>query len=66
MVLESAKASMDYAFNSLNAKVVIVQIRPNNLFSRKIAEKLSMKIQSEHVRHYNNINIPHLIYHLTK
>lgn len=63
---ESAKASVDYAFNNLNAKVVIAQIRPDNLSSRKIAEKLNMKIQSEYLKHYNNTDIPHLIYHLTK
>lgn len=63
---ESAKASKDYAFNNLNAKVVIAQIRPNNLSSLKIAKKLNMKIQSEYVKHYNNIDMPHLIYHLTK
>lgn len=57
---------MDYTFNNLNSKVVIAQIRPNNLSSRKIAEKLNMKIQSDHVNHYNNIDIPHSIYHLTK
>lgn len=63
---ESAKASVDYAFNNLNASVVIAQIRPNNLSSRKIAEKLNMKIQSEYVKRYNGINMPHLIYCLTK
>ena len=63
---ESAKASMGYAFNNLNANVVIAQIRPDNLSSRKIAEKLNMKIQSEYVKHYNNMDIPHLIYCLTK
>ena len=64
--IESAKASIDYAFSNLNAKVVIAQIRPNNLSSRKIAEKLNMKIQSEYVKHYNNIDMPHLIYYLRK
>lgn len=63
---ESAKASMDYAFNNLNSKVVIASIRPNNLSSRKIAEKLNMKIQFDYVKHYNNIDMPHLVYCLTK
>lgn len=59
---ESAKASMDYAFSNLNADAVIAQIRPNNLSSRKIAEKLNMKVQSEYVKHYNNMDMTHLIY----
>lgn len=63
---ESAKTSMDYAFNNLNAEEVIAQIRPNNLSSRKIAEKLNMQIQSEYLKHYNNIDMPHLIYSRTK
>lgn len=63
---ESAKASMDYAFNNLNAEEVIAQIRSNNLSSCKIAEKLNMKIQSEYVKHYNNLDMPHLIYCRTK
>ncbi len=63
---ESAKASLDYAFDKLNAKEVIATIRPNNLPSRKIAEKLNMKIQSEYVKHYNNKDMVHLVYCLTK
>lgn len=64
--LESAKVSMDYAFSNLNAKEVIAQIRSNNLFSRKIAEKLNMKIRFEYVKHYNNEDMTHLIYCITK
>lgn len=63
---ESAKASLDYAFNNLHAEEVIAQIRPNNISSRKIAEKLNMKIKSEFVKHYNNKDMPHLIYSITK
>lgn len=59
---EGAKACMDYAFNVLNAQEVIVQIRIDNLSSRKIAEKLNMKIKDQYIRKYNNIDIPHLIY----
>lgn len=64
--LEGAEACINYAFSKLNADKVIAQIRPNNLPSRRIAEKLNMKIESEYVKHYNNIDMPHLIYSRTK
>jgi len=63
---EGAKACMDYAFNRLNADKVIAQIRPNNLPSRKVAENLGMKIESEYIKRYNNIDMPHLIYSRVK
>ncbi len=63
---ESAKTSIDYAFNQLNADEVIAQIRFDNLSSRKIAEKLNMKIKFEYVRHDNDLDVLHLVYGLTK
>lgn len=59
---ESAESSMNYAFNSLNVEKVIAEIRPNNLPSRKIAEKLNMKIEHEYIKHYNGVDMVHLIY----
>ena len=64
--IEGAEACMNYAFSKLNADKVIAEIRPNNISSRKIAEKLNMQIESEFIKHYNNIDMPHLIYSKTK
>lgn len=63
---EGAKACMDYAFDCLNADKVIAQIRPNNLSSRKVAENVGMKIESEYIKRYRNADMPHLIYSRAK
>lgn len=63
---EGANACLQYAFNELQANQVIAQIRPNNLSSRKLAEKLGMQITGEYVKHYRGKDMPHLIYCCTK
>ena len=45
--LESASACVDYAFHTLKVKELTAQIRPNNLPSRKVAEKLGMEVKKE-------------------
>ncbi len=63
---EDAKHLIDYAFNSLNLKEVIFEIRPNNLSSRKVAEKLNAKISGEFFKKVNSRQMLHLIYKLSK
>ena len=63
---EGAKACANYAFDILHANKIIAQIRPNNLPSRRVAEKLNMKIEGQYIKNYYNVNMPHLIYSLTK
>ncbi len=63
---EGAKACVNYSFDKLKADKVIAQIRPDNLPSRKVAEKLGMKMEGEYLKHYNGKDIPHLIYCRTK
>ncbi|MDF2930032.1 GNAT family N-acetyltransferase [Anaerospora sp.] len=60
--VEGARASLDYAFQYLNADRVIAHIRPNNLPSRKVAEKLGMEIEGEYIKHYKGKEMLHLIY----
>ncbi|WP_312561088.1 GNAT family N-acetyltransferase [Anaerospora sp.] len=60
--VEGARASLDYAFQYLKADKVIAHIRPNNLPSRKVAEKLGMKIEGEYIKHYKGKEMVHLIY----
>ncbi|MDE7191338.1 MAG: GNAT family N-acetyltransferase [Clostridia bacterium] len=63
---EGATACINYAFDILHADKIIAQIRPNNLPSRRVAEKLNMKIEGQYIKNYNNTDMPHLIYSLTK
>lgn len=59
---EGAQACMDYAFSMLGADQVIAQIRPTNLPSRKVAEKLGMQVEGEQVRRFFGVDRLHLIY----
>jgi RimJ/RimL family protein N-acetyltransferase len=59
---EGAKACLDYAFSVLNAGMVIADIRPGNTSSRRVAEKLGMTAESEIVKVYRGIEMPHLLY----
>lgn len=60
--VEAAKASVQYAFEALNAEKVIAQIRPDNLRSRKVAERLGMKVAGEFVKQYQGKSMRHLLY----
>ncbi|MFN0112563.1 MAG: GNAT family N-acetyltransferase [Blastocatellia bacterium] len=44
---EAARGCMDYAFNQLNARRVISMIRPENLPSRRVAERNGLEIEKE-------------------
>lgn len=59
---EGATAWMQYAFQKLNAEQVIAEIRPENKASRKVAERLGMKIIGEFIKHHHGKEMPHLIY----
>ncbi len=64
--LEGALACVKYAFETLHIDEVTAQIRPNNLSSRKVAEKLGMTIRKEFVKVYKEKKMEHLLYSLTK
>lgn len=64
--IESAQASIDYAFNKLNISEVTAQIRPENLSSRKVAEKIGMVAKKEFIRHYKGKEMPHILYTIMK
>ena len=63
--MESASACMDYAFHVLNVKEITAQIRPDNLSSRRVAEKLGMTVKLEFVKKYRGKDLPHLLYSRT-
>lgn len=60
--VEGARAAVEYAFQQLQTDKVIAQIRPTNLPSRKVAEKLGMTIEGEYMKHYKGKEMLHLIY----
>ena len=59
---EGAAACMQYAFSALHADKVIAEIRPENLRSRRVAERLGMAVEGECIKHYYGKEMPHLIY----
>ena len=55
---EAARACMQHAFQALKAPKVISLIRPENLPSRRVAERNGMKIE----RKITYFGLPHLVY----
>lgn len=64
--LEGACACVEYAFKELGANRVIVQMRVNNMSSRKVAERLGAAYQKEYVRNYHGANRDYAIYCIQK
>ena len=61
---EAAKALADYAFNTLKLKEIIFEIRPENIPSRKVAERLNAKICGDFIKNVRGKKMLHLIYKL--
>src|SRR5664279_2708623 len=59
---EAAGACMDLAFQNFGAEEVISLIRPENVPSRRVAERNEMKLERQ-VMHYN---LPHLVYAMSR
>ncbi len=58
LATEAARACRDYGFARLPVERIISLIRPENLSSRRVAEKNGMTIWKEVTRQ----NLPHLVY----
>lgn len=59
--VEAARGSINYLL-ALGYKKIVAEIRPENLASRRVAEKLGMQIEGELVKHYRGKDMPHLLY----
>lgn len=59
---EAASACVDYAFHILHLNEITAQIRPENMASRKVAERLGMSIKKQFMKRYKNKDMPHLLY----
>lgn len=61
---EAAGASIDYAFNTLGRRRVIVLVRPENVPSRGVALKLGMKLEkSTHFADFEHLVFVTLAHH---
>lgn len=47
LATEAARGCMEYAFNHLNRRRIISMIRPENVSSRRVAERNGLKIEKE-------------------
>lgn len=63
---EGAKVWLGYAFNTLGAARVIADIRPGNIASRSVAERLGMRIIGQHIKQVNGKEMLHLVYAVDK
>lgn len=61
---EGAKGCIDYAFRKLRRDRVAADIRPQNLSSRRVAERLGMKETGSYIKYYDGKEMPHIIYEL--
>lgn len=64
--LEAAIACKEYAFDVLNAEEVFSIIRDTNIASQKVAKKNGMTIKSGFTKNYYGVDMPHLVYGITK
>lgn len=62
--IECAKALSEYAFKILKKSHIIFEIRPENISSRKIAEKMGAKINGSFIKRVRGKDMEHLIYNL--
>jgi len=58
LATEAARACLDYAFSNLGLQRVISLIRPENVPSRRVAERNGMSVEKETIF----VGLPHLVY----
>ena len=63
---EAAVACKRRAFDQLGAEEVFSIIRDNNLPSRAVARRNGMTVRGSFVKHYYGIDMPHLVYSVTR
>lgn len=63
---EAAVGCRDHAFDVLKLDTVYSIIRENNAASRAVAERNGMTVVDRMVKHYYNMDMPHLVYRVTR
>lgn len=61
---EAVSKIIERIFTEAHLEMVVADIRPENLPSKSLAERLGMKVIGEHTKIYKGITMPHLIYAL--
>lgn len=64
--IEAAAACRTYAFKQLGFDEVYSIIRDNNIASRNVAVNNGMEIRGKFIKHYYDMDMPHLIYSVRK
>ncbi len=59
---EAASACVRYAFDTLGVETITAQIRPTNVGSVRVAEKLGMTVLRPFIRRYRGKDVLHLLY----
>ena len=60
--VEAARACLEYAFGEQALKTVCCSIRPENVASIRVVERLGMTLCDNHTIIYNEKEMPHQIY----
>jgi len=63
---ETAVACREYAFNSLNKDRVVCIIRDKNFASQRVAERIGMKLESQFIKRYYDLDMLHFVYSIEK
>lgn len=63
---EAAVACRDYAFHTLGFREVYSIIRNTNVASRQVARRSGMQPVDTIVKHYQGVDMPHVIYKVEK
>lgn len=63
---EAALACKEYAFETLGVSEVFSIIRDNNFASQKVARRNGMLQRSKLVKHYYHMDMPHLVFSITR
>jgi [ribosomal protein S5]-alanine N-acetyltransferase len=57
---EAAQATRDYAFDNLGVERLVASIHPNNLASRRVAEKIGMTLLKEY-QHWRGLRLLYIL-----
>ncbi len=66
LAVEGARGCLNYAFCEMKVDTVYCTIRPKNIASILVAERLGFKRAGEFVKLYDGKEMPHLIFTLSK
>ncbi|WP_458041368.1 MULTISPECIES: GNAT family N-acetyltransferase [Bacteria] len=63
---EAARASIDWAFATLDVDAVYAKVRDTNLASMNVAIRLGMTVRRRFITRYRDIDMPHLAFAVSR